>query len=215
MPSSTTCSVPVRALSPLSRALCTQEMRTAGQRAQIDPHVWNTSWHVQSQSTQGGAPACTYLAPSVCKVAISNRRIVGLKDRIVTFTSRKPGSSRPRTTRLDVLACMRRFLHHVLPAGFMKVRHFGFLHAHCRITTDPIRPMITLQTGVTLEQPHSTATTPVQVTCPTCGAPLIVLARVWPFHMAVFETGEDDGVDTSLPWSMLLWHEPGDGTCAL
>ena len=189
MPARTTFSVPVRALSPLSRALFKQEMRTAGQLAQIDPHVWHTSWNVQSQGTQGGATAFTYLAPYVFKVAISNRRIVGLQDRLVTFTSRQPGSSRPRTTRLDVLECMRRFLHHVLPAGFMQVRHFGCMNANCRLTTDTIRPMITLQTGVTLEQPHSTATTPVQGTCPNCGAPRIVLSRVWPLHMAVFDTG--------------------------
>jgi len=84
---------------------------------------------------------------------------------------------------------MRRFLQHVLPAGFIKVRHFGFMNANCRITTDTIRQMITLQTGVTLEQPQSTTTTPVQGTCPTCGAPLIVLSRVWPLHMAVCDTG--------------------------
>jgi Putative transposase/Transposase zinc-binding domain len=189
LPSRTNFYVPVRALSPIYRALFQQEMSTAGQLAQIDPQVWNTSWNVHSQGTQGGAPAFKYLAPYVFKVAISNRRIVGLKDRIVTFTYRKPGSSRPRTTRLDVLEFMRRFLQHVLPAGFMKVRHFGFLNANCRITTDTIRQMITLQTGVTLEQPQSTAPTPVQVTCPNCGAPLIVLSRVWPLQMAVFDTG--------------------------
>jgi Transposase zinc-binding domain/Putative transposase len=49
-PFRTTFSVPVRALSPLSRALFTQEMRTAGQLAQSDPHVWTTPWNVHSQA---------------------------------------------------------------------------------------------------------------------------------------------------------------------
>ena len=73
----------------------------------------------------------------------------------------------------------------------MKVRHFGFMNATCRITTDTIRQMITSQTGatLTLEQPRCTATTPAQVTCPHCGAPLIVLSRVWPLHMAICDTG--------------------------
>src|SRR5206468_81866 len=105
------------------------------------------------------------------KVAIANRRIVGLQDRIVTFPYRKPGSPRPRTTRLDVLEFMRRFLQPALPAGFMKVRHCGFVHTNCRITTDTIRQLITSHTGATLEQPRGTATTPARVTCPTCGAP--------------------------------------------
>jgi len=164
-------------------------MRTSGQLAQIDPHVWHLPWNVHSQATPDGATSCTYLAPYVFKVAIANRRIVGLKDRIVTFTYRKPGSSRPRTTRLDVLEFMRRFLQHVLPAGFMKVRHFGFMNATCRITTDTIRRMITAYTGATLEQPRRTATTPAQVTCPNCGVPLLVRRRVWPFHVAIFDTG--------------------------
>jgi hypothetical protein len=69
------------------------------------------------------------------------------------------------------------------------VRHFGFMNATCRITTDTIRQMITAQTGATLEPPRCTATTPAQVTCPHCGAPLIVLSRVWPLHRPLFDTG--------------------------
>ena len=71
----------------------------------------------------------------------------------------------------------------------MKVRHFGLLNAPCRLTTDPIRQMITAPTGATLEPPRCTATTPAQVPCPHCGAPLIVLSRVWPSYSPLFETG--------------------------
>jgi hypothetical protein len=189
VPSRTNFSVPGRALAPLSRALVKQEIRPAGQLAQLDPHLWTTPWNVHSQANPKGATSLKYLAPSVCKVAISPRRIVGLQARLVTFPSRQPGSTRPRTTRLDVLECRRRFLQHVLPAGFMQVRHFGCMHTHCHITTDTIRPMITALTGATLEQPRRTATTPAQVSCPTCGAPLVILSRVWPLHMAIFDTG--------------------------
>jgi hypothetical protein len=122
-------------------------------------------------------------------VAISHRRIVGLQDRIVTFTDRTPGSARPRTTRLDVREFRRRFLQHVLPAGFMKVRHFGFMNAHCRIQTDTIRQMLTAPTGAPPAPPRSIATPPAQVTCPHCGAPLIVLSRVWPVQIAYDDTG--------------------------
>jgi hypothetical protein len=155
-----------------------------------------------------------YLAPSICKGAISHRRLVGLQERLVTFPSRKPGSTRPRTTRLDVLECMRRFLQPVLPAGFMKVRHFGCMHTNCHITTDTIRQLLTSLTGATLEQPRRTATTPAQVSCPTCGAPLVILSRVWPLHRASFDTGYNHDLDTSLTLSMLLWQETGDGPSA-
>jgi Putative transposase len=181
--------VPVRALSPIYRALFKQELSAAGQLAQIEPHVWPIPWNVHRQATPQGATSCEDRAPYVFNVAISHRRIVGLKDRIVTFTYRKPGSSRPRTTRLDVLEFMRRFLPHVLPAGFMQVRHLGFMHANCRLQTDTIRQLITVQTGATLAPPRRPAPTPAQGTCPNCGAPLIVLSRVWPCHLASFDTG--------------------------
>ena len=130
-----------------------------------------------------------YLAPYVFKVAISNRRIVSLQEHTVTFTYRKPGSSRPRTTSLDVLEFIRRFLQHVLPSGFMKVRHFGFLHASCAIKTDTIRPLITPQTGTRLERPHTTANPSTALACPNCGAQLLVVTRVLPYQTAFYDTG--------------------------
>src|SRR5713101_9246387 len=142
LPSRTNFFVPVTALSPIYRALFNDEMRQAGLLEHIDPHVWTIPWNVQSQANHHGHSAFTSLAPSVFRVAISNRRIVGLTDRTVTFTSRKVGRARPRTTHLDAIEFLRRFLQHVLPDGFMKVRHFGFRHASCAIHTDTIRLMI-------------------------------------------------------------------------
>jgi hypothetical protein len=63
-----------------------------------------------------------YLAPYVFKVAISDHRILTVEDGQVCFSYRKPGSTRPRTLTLDALEFIRRFLQHVLPTGFMKVR---------------------------------------------------------------------------------------------
>jgi len=63
------------------------------------------------------------------------------KDRMVTFTYRKPASTRPRTTTLDGMEFLRRFLPHVLPDGCMKVRHCGFLHARCASPPDTLCQM--------------------------------------------------------------------------
>jgi hypothetical protein len=130
--------VPVKALSPIYRALFKEEMRQAGVLESIAPEVWTIAWNVHSQANHNGHSAFTYLAPYVFRVALSNSRIVSLKDRTVTFTSRKVGSARLRTTPLDVMEFLRRFLQHVLPDGFMKVRHFGFLHASCAIPPDTL-----------------------------------------------------------------------------
>src|SRR5439155_16519264 len=117
--------VPVKALSPIYRALWKEEIIKTGLLGQIDPQVWTLAWNVHSQAMPHAHSALHYLAPYVFKVAISNSRIVSLTDRTVTFTYRKPGSARPRTTSLDAIEFIRRFLQHVLPDGFSKVRHFG------------------------------------------------------------------------------------------
>jgi putative transposase len=73
-------------------------MRQAGLLAHINPQVWTIPWNVHSQANHHGHSAFTSLAPSVFRVAISNHRLVSLKDRTVTVTYRKVGSARPRTT---------------------------------------------------------------------------------------------------------------------
>src|SRR5215831_17116987 len=142
LPSRANFFVPVKALSSIYRALFKEEMGQAGRLEHIDPQVWTIPWNVHSQANHHGHSAFTYLAPYVFKVAISNQRLVSLTDRTVTFTYHKVGSARLRTTRLDVMEFLRRFLQHVLPHGFMKVRHFGLLHASCAVPLATIRLLI-------------------------------------------------------------------------
>jgi putative transposase/transposase-like zinc-binding protein len=181
--------VPVKALSPIYRALFKEDRDQAGLLAQIDPLVWQTNWNVHSQANPNGHTSFQYLAPYVFKVAISHSRIVALKDRTVTFTYRKVGSARPRTAHLDVMEFLRRFLQHVLPDGFRKVRHFGFLHASCAIPPATIRPMI-VQAHLSNDQPppHSPPQ-PRVARCPTCGAPMRVVMRLWPANRDFVDTG--------------------------
>jgi Putative transposase len=122
-------------------------------------------------------------------VAISNRRIVSLQDHIVTFMYRKPGSARPRTTQLDVLECMRRFLQHVLPSGCMQVRHFGFMSASCAINTPDIRHMMAETNDAPPEPPATQDAPSPPFSCPHCGGALLLSMRVWPSPEAFVDTG--------------------------
>jgi len=188
LPARATFFVPVKALSPISRALFKKDMRQAGLLEHIDPQVWNIPWNVHSQAGANGHTAFTYLAPYVFRVAISNRRIVALKDRTVTFTYRKPGSSRPRTTALDVIEFIRRFLQHVLPEGFMKVRHFGFLHASCAVSAHTLRHMIS-QVCPTPFKPTQVVPPQARLArCPTCGAQMRLVMRLWTSSLAFVDT---------------------------
>jgi hypothetical protein len=181
--------VPVKALSPIYRALFKEAMRRTGLLEHIAPQVWTIPWNVHSQANHHGHSAFTYLAPYVFKVAIANSRIVGLKDRTVIFMYRKPGSARPRTTTLDAMEFLRRFLQHVLPDGFMKVRHFGFMHASSALNIDTIRQMI-LHGQPINDKPMRIVPPPPRVTlCPTCGAPMRVVMRLWTSNKAFVDTG--------------------------
>ncbi len=188
LPSRTNFFVPVKALSPIYRALFKDEMRQAGLLEHIDPHVWTIPWNVHSQANHHGHSAFTYLAPYVFRVAISNRRIVGLTDRTVTFTYRKVGSARLRTTHLDAIEFLRRFLQHVLPDGFMKVRHFGLLHASCAVPLATIRLMIGQVHPSEDKPPQHKPPQPFVVRCPTCGVPMHVVMRLWTSPQAFVDT---------------------------
>jgi Putative transposase/Transposase zinc-binding domain len=188
LPSRANFFVPVRALSPIYRTLFQEAMRQAGLLEHIAPQAWSVPWNVHSQAHHHGHSAFTYLAPYVFKVAISNHRLLSLHDRTVTFTSRKVGSTRLRTAHLDVMEFLRRFLQHVLPAGFQKVRHFGFLHASCAVPLVTIRRLVG-QGSPGKNQPPPRTPPPRAAHCPTCGAPMRIVLRVW--------TSFRDFVDTS------------------
>jgi len=63
LPSRATFVVPVKALSPIYRAIFKQQRQRAGLLNRIDPQVWNISWNVHSQATPNGTTSFTYLAP--------------------------------------------------------------------------------------------------------------------------------------------------------
>jgi hypothetical protein len=163
-------------------------MSQAGLLEHIDPQVWNIPWNVHSQAHPNSRTALTSLAPYVFRVAISHRRLVGLTDRTVTFTYRQPGSARPRTTSLDVIECIRRFLQHVLPDGFMKVRHFGLLHASRTIPTDILRQMILQAHPIDCKPTRIVHPEPRAACCPTCGAQMRLVMRLWTSNRAFVET---------------------------
>jgi hypothetical protein len=147
---------------------------------------WQTDWNVNCQAVSSSEATLKYLAPYVFKVAISNSRIIGLHNRTVLIRYRKPHSQRPRTLALEVMEFIRRFLQHVLPTGFMKVRYYGFMNPNCAVPLDRIRDLIELSYGFALDLPLPELEPPRRSTCPSCGgllkfrsvlAPLKILRR--------------------------------------
>jgi hypothetical protein len=108
--------------------------------------VWHKPWiaHVTAWG-RGEQTVRDDLARYVFRIAITNARIVGLDDAGVTFASRDRKTGQRRTCRLSGDAFMRRFLQHVLPRGFHKVRYFGLWHPAHREDAARVRQMLQLQ----------------------------------------------------------------------
>ncbi|MBU4319248.1 MAG: transposase, partial [Proteobacteria bacterium] len=68
-----------------------------------------------------------YLGRYTHRVAISNHRIISLENGKVTFGYRNRKAGTKETLCLDAVEFIRRFMQHILPSGFMKIRSYGFL----------------------------------------------------------------------------------------
>jgi hypothetical protein len=127
----------------------------------------------------------------VFRVAIGDHRIVSCDDGRVTFTYRRVGSNRRRKMTLEASEFLRRFLQHVLPAGFQKVRSYGFLRPAGAIAFEVVRWLIALHNGVMYvlgAQRDEEPAAPAVLSCPVCGGALVRLGRVPALAPAVFDT---------------------------
>lgn len=117
---------PVRALSRLFRGIFMARARRALLEQKWPTSLWNQEWVVYAKPTVKHPQAVlNYLGRYVHRIAISNSRILSIDDRQVTFRYYKVGDPKPRTMTLPAPEFIRRFLQHVLPDGFHKVRYYG------------------------------------------------------------------------------------------
>jgi hypothetical protein len=161
-------------------------MKEAGLFDQIPPEVWEIDWVVNSQAVGSSEASLKYLAPYVFRVAISNSRIVKVENRTVFFRYYKSHSNRMRTLALEVMEFIRRFLQHVLPTGFMKVRYYGFMNPSCAISLDHIRSLIELSYGFNAPLPNIDLEPWQPITCPACGGTLRFRSVLLPASILVW-----------------------------
>jgi len=117
--------VPGRALSILFRAKLRDALRHAGLGDRLPPEVWRKNWIVHLQHAGSGDKVLEYLARYVFRIALVNSRIERFDNGEVTFRFRDGRSGTTRHCTLETAAFIARFLQHVLPRGFSKVRHYG------------------------------------------------------------------------------------------
>jgi hypothetical protein len=144
----------------------------------------NSEWVVYSKRPFGGPKeVLRYLARYTHRVAISNRRLVALNDNGVTFKwkdYRIEGPERYKVMTLDTSEFIRRFLMHVLPQGFHRIRYYGLLTSQTRakniarareLLAVPLIPIDAIKAAsATPEEPKQP-----QHPCPCCGGRMIII----------------------------------------
>lgn len=155
---------------------------------QVPASVWRQEWVVHCQPVGSGEAALKYLASYIFRVALSNNRILKLQEGQVTFRYRDSTTRHWKTRTLPAEEFIRRFLQHILPKGFQKVRYYGFFSAgqHPRlqqvrqllgpaIVPQPIN-LVPLLSHLALP-PNSSV-----IPCPTCGRPMRLTQTLPPQH---------------------------------
>jgi len=144
--------------------------------------LFREKWVVYLKPPFGGpAYVLQYLGRYTHRVAISNHRLVSFANGQVTFRWRDSADgNKQKLLPLSVNEFLTRFLLHILPQGFVRIRHFGFL-ANRRRTT--LLPRCLQLLGATPEppaeeRPSSTEDAPDLYRCPKCGGPMKIIERL-------------------------------------
>jgi rubredoxin len=145
--------------------------------------LFRQDWVVYLKPPFGGPEyVLHYLGRYTHRVAISNHRLVSLTDGQVTFRWRDSAHHNEQkllSLSLDEFLC--RFLLHILPKGFVRIRNFGFLANRKRATLLPLCfQLLGAQQQPQAEQQHASCTEdgPDLWRCPKCGGPMKVIERL-------------------------------------
>lgn len=182
--------LPVKALSMLFRAAFQCALRKTALYSQIPSNVWRRKWVVHCKPVGNGQAALKYLAPYIHRVAISNRRLLSLsqgslENAQLTFQYRASDTGQLKHCALPVEKFIHRFLQHVLPRSFVKVRYYGFFAPTCRSRLTSLQKLLALTVSQeSCFQQVDTGTTcnstPPVTQCPKCGNAMSILRRLCP-----------------------------------
>ena len=140
--------------------------------------LFRQNWVVYAKPAFGGPEkVIRYLGRYTHRVAISNHRLISFVGGNVTFRWRDyAGGNKTRVMTVSADEFMRRFLLHVLPKSFVRIRHFGVLANHCRSESiDLCRKLLAM--GPLVRSSDSTPPNPSWL-CPRCQAPLTIILRL-------------------------------------
>ena len=201
--------LPVKVLSRVFRGTSVEALRRAYDRNELDlaggtehlrnPTQWHafidalfqTDWVVYAKPAFGGAVAVLRsLGRYTPRVAISNHRLLAFDGARVTVAYKDDAhGDQRRTMTVTAMEFRRRFVQHILPRGFVRIRQFGFLANTCRgarvslartllAPSPPAASPVARPTVIADTAPHATWA------CPRCGATMIVGPILSGLHLA-------------------------------
>lgn len=172
--------VPVKALSPLFRAKFRDQLKQSALGKQVAAQAWKKKWVVHCEPVGSGQQAFQYLAPYIFRVALSNNRILSLDHEAVTFAYKESATDQLQRCTVTAQEFIRRFLQHVLPPRFIKVRYYGLLSPAQRSLLLKARQLLSATTSK-LKRADVKPTQPrALLSCPQCRGPLTLLGLLAP-----------------------------------
>ncbi len=170
--------VPVKALSPIFRAKFRDLLKKTDLFPSVAARVWRKAWVVHSEPVGSGQQAFQYLAPYIFRVALSNNRLCSLHDGQVTFSYKDSATDQLKRCTVPALEFIRRFLQHVLPPRFVKVRYYGLLSPAHRHLLLKARLLLSATTSKLKPQAVTTTEPRAILCCPLCRGPLTLLGPI-------------------------------------
>jgi hypothetical protein len=166
-------------LSEIFQTKMRAALSRAGLASLIDPAVWTRPWTVHVQQIGTGEHPLRYLSRYVYRVALSNHALASFTNDRVTFRYTPAQSHETKRLTLPVDAFIGRFVQHILPTGFTKIRSYGLLSPSRRPDLERARHLLQLHavdttTPTTTTLDPSTASTDVDLrdtsgpVCPVC-----------------------------------------------
>jgi hypothetical protein len=192
--------LPVAVLKKVFRGKFTEALKKAFQTGRLSFHgslkplaspkvfaalirqTYRNEWVVYCKRPFGGAEhVLRYLGGYTHRVAISNHRLVAMADGKVTFRWRDSAHHKQRLMTLSIEEFLRRFLLHVLPPGFVRIRHFGILSTRNRSALLPLCRQLIAADPSPEARLDARREPPVKPDglwqCPQCGGPMLLLER--------------------------------------
>lgn len=179
--------LPVRIMSKIVKSLFFKAMNRANLLHLIPEDAWKQDWNVNSRAVGNGVRSVRYLSAYVFRTAISDSRILKIEHDQVYFRYTDTKSGTGKIMPLSAFEFIRRFLQHVLPKGFMKIRYYGFLHPSSNIPLDLAITLLEAWSGLRSRNVQVDTTHSSGPFCPDCSGPVRLLYFIPP--RAIVNTG--------------------------